>query len=648
MTLVTINTDHLEKSLIFYYKNDITNDFTDSFFINIENFKDKDIAYETIVQFYTYLKQKPSNFFLNQYESVILNTENAQKFFQIFEEFIQGKGLTIDTYKQIFTFSQEKKGSIFCGFISKPNNKNLLEDCFIDFYTNSNQRKYENIDVVSTFVSYGDESNVFFLQFQDINSLKKYIVCLKTFFSKVRFLIELKEVVNFNVLATNLVDNDFRYFFIEDFNGKEYLIIEFDKTQPILPKEQALQQLKNIEKYLYIDYEVKKEKDDTKLYQKTGICRTKIFLEPELLNFLKKMTTDYKTEIGASYQKIDEVKVRLPDGTISNATRIGFIPESLVKGSLQTYAVNVGYYRISSHSHPSYIYPKFGAKLAWPSSADFIVVLLGHYPGNHPLKAPLKTEHFLEQVILHFVLSMEGLYTIQIPYKMSELLEKMSSMHVEGLGEFIELLKYILTKLENQRSEIIKGKERTREEYINTVNSYLEFTNNLTLGNLFLLNDPENSLSQTLELDTAFIKPLFNSLEKMLAKLGINKYLYNKYRLFSTTFTPWELAMDKSGQYFDKGMVIDIETFISNKDSCPLSIDINDSVPANLFKLAPTIIPNTETMIKFDDLVENFPNLHISFKDYLEKCHPTYVEEDSKSYQSYPSPRPTINPQPRY
>ena len=63
MTLVTINTDHLEKSLIFYYKNDITNDFTDSFFINIENFKDKDIAYETIVQFYTYLKQKPSNFY---------------------------------------------------------------------------------------------------------------------------------------------------------------------------------------------------------------------------------------------------------------------------------------------------------------------------------------------------------------------------------------------------------------------------------------------------------------------------------------------------------------------------------------------------------------------------------------------------------
>jgi len=648
MTLVTINTKNLQKSLIFYYKDQISNDFTDSLFINIENFRNIDTAYETIVELYSFLKQKPSNFFLTQYEHIIFNKENARNFLKNFEDFTQEKGLSQEIYQQLVKFSQDHKQIIFCGFLSMNNHKNFLEECFIDFYTNSNQKTYQNISVVSVFSTDGNEANIFYVYFQDSAYSRNYITSLKNFFPKIRFFIELTQQGNFNMIATELVENEFRYFYMEEFDEKEYLIAEFDISQPIMPKDKALQQLKNIEKYLYIDYQVKREKDNSKLYEKTGICRENIYLEPELLTFMKKLSIEYKVEIGCSYQKIDDVKVRLPDGNITTASRIGVIPESLVKGSMQTYAVNPGYYRINSHTHPSYIYPKFGAKLAWPSNADFIFTLMAHYPGNSPLKNPLKSDHYLEQNILHFVISVEGLYTIQIPYKMAELLDKFSNINIKGLSDFISLLKYILTNLEVQRSEKIDGKERTQEEYINTVNSYLEFTNKLTIGDLFILNDPTNSLTKILKLDLSYIQPLLSSLEKSLVELGINKYIYSKYSLFSSTFTPWELAMDPTHTYFDKGMIIHIETFISRKDTCPLSIDIRSSVPSTLFKVNQTIIPDSDTMIKFDDLVENFPDLHLSIKDYFEKCHPTYIEEDSNSFLSYSSPRPSITPQEKY
>ena len=98
------------------------------------------------------------------------------------------------------------------------------------------------------------------------------------------------------------------------------------------------------------------------------------------------------------------------------------------------------------HSHPKDTYKKFNVKLGFPSAQDYIGFLIGYIE---------------DDTIIHFVVTLEGIYVISISIK---LLDKNKKFKIDDLSNFIE------------NNYKIYDKEKTVKEYIEFIKK-IKYTN---------------------------------------------------------------------------------------------------------------------------------------------------------------------------
>lgn len=264
-------------------------------------------------------------------------------------------------------------------------------------------------------------------------------------------------------------------------------------------------------------------------YRAVNQCTTRLYISKTVTDFLKSYLD----------KSVEYAGVLISDGYLVGSdgfsyANIVYPTQTECKGDSETFAVNVPPGKITFHTHPEICYKSVGNKgcyIGWPSGQD-MAALVFNYPTT----------------IKHYVITIEGIYSIQLTLDMQLFLNEYSQYK----NFFYELIRSSYTDVEHFR-EIDNMSEGWMQK---NVHDFMVFSNNYTIKEL--LRDKRVSITTP----------------------------KNDFGIFTTTFHDWE-RIDIDEGVFDCLSALD----------CGIPIEKGDSIGIN----------NETTVVRPQDPQTGFP-----------------------------------------
>lgn len=246
----------------------------------------------------------------------------------------------------------------------------------------------------------------------------------------------------------------------------------------------------------------------------TKICKFKVVVPSNVLDKIRTYLSEQKEYAGSLI--ITSYALSSEDGETIPVARLGFPIATETRGMFEAVIPPTSLFNF--HTHPEHCYIKYGCVLGWPSNGDMRAVTYMRDGGN----------------IIHFVVSVEGVYSIQVTPDFGAYLDRMRSQdfinYDECRSQFGQAVEHFFSPFNRKRVE----------QSSTLLNEYMTRINNVSIGEIVATAGKSHC---------HWLEPHYD------------------FKIYNVLYSSWDFIAQ------DRGFVVMVNNSISPRDDCPPSIN---------------------------------------------------------------------------